>query len=40
LHVKKAYMVILSEENHENIRALEGGHVHLHVKEAYIGNPF
>jgi hypothetical protein len=31
-------LVIRSEENRENIRALEGGHCHWHLKKAYIGN--
>jgi hypothetical protein len=31
-------LVILSEENHENIRALEGGRVHWYMKKAYTGN--
>jgi 3-mercaptopyruvate sulfurtransferase SseA len=31
-------LAALSEENHENIRALEGGRVHWHIKKAYIGN--
>jgi hypothetical protein len=33
-------LVILPLENHENIRALDGGCVHLHVKKTYIGNTF
>jgi hypothetical protein len=33
-------LVILPEENSENLRTLEGGHVHWRMKEAYIGNPF
>jgi hypothetical protein len=37
--MKKAYTGN-SEENGENIRALEGGCFHWHVKKAYIGNPF
>jgi hypothetical protein len=31
-------LVIFSEENQENVRALEGGRVHWHMKKAYIGN--
>jgi hypothetical protein len=27
-------LIILSEENHENLRFLEGGCVHWHVKKA------
>jgi hypothetical protein len=38
--VKKAYIDNLSEENHENLRAVKGSCVHWHVKEAYIDNPF
>jgi hypothetical protein len=30
-------LIILSEENHENLRASDGGCVHWHVKKAYIG---
>jgi hypothetical protein len=30
-------LAILSEENHENPRALDGGCVHWHMKKAYIG---
>jgi hypothetical protein len=35
--MKKAY-IGNSEENHENLRALERGCVHWHMKKAYIGN--
>jgi hypothetical protein len=35
----KANIYNLSEENHENISALEGGCVHGHMKKAYTGNP-
>jgi hypothetical protein len=28
----------ISEENYENLRALDGGCVHWHMKKAYIGN--
>jgi hypothetical protein len=38
--LRKLILAILSEENHENIRALERGHDHWHVKKAYIGNTF
>jgi hypothetical protein len=31
-------LTILSEKNHENIRALEWGRVHWHMKKAYVGN--
>jgi hypothetical protein len=31
-------LVIHSEENHENIRALEGGCIHWHMKEVYTVN--
>jgi hypothetical protein len=31
-------LVIVSEENHENLRALVGGCVHWHMKKAFIGN--
>jgi hypothetical protein len=31
-------LVILSEENHENLRALEKGCLHWHLKKAYIDN--
>jgi hypothetical protein len=37
---RKLILVILSEENHENLRALEGGCLHWHLKEAYIDNIF
>jgi hypothetical protein len=30
--------VILSEDDHENRRALEEGRVHRHLKKIYIGN--
>jgi hypothetical protein len=32
--------LILSEENHENLRALEGGCVRWHLKKSYLGNFF
>jgi hypothetical protein len=38
--MKKAYIGNSSEENHENLRALERGSVHWHRKKGYIGNPF
>jgi hypothetical protein len=38
--VKKANIGNSSEENHENLRALERGSVHWNMKKAYIGNPF
>jgi hypothetical protein len=31
-------LLILSEENYENLRALEGGCVHWHLKKIYIAN--
>jgi hypothetical protein len=31
-------LAAFSEENQENIRALEGGCVHWHVKKAIVGN--
>jgi hypothetical protein len=37
---RKLILAILSEANHENIRALEGGRVHWRLKKAYIGNSF
>jgi hypothetical protein len=37
---RKLILVILSEENHENLRALDGGCVHWHMKKAYCGNFF
>jgi hypothetical protein len=33
-------LVLLPEENHENLRALEGGCLHWHLKKAYIDNHF
>jgi hypothetical protein len=35
---KKFIFVILSDENHENLRALEGGCVRWQLKKVYIGN--
>jgi hypothetical protein len=35
---RKLILAILSEENHENIRALETGCVHWHMKKAHIDN--
>jgi hypothetical protein len=37
---KKIILIILSEENYENLRALEGGCLHWHLKKAYIYNHF
>jgi hypothetical protein len=37
---RELVLVILSEENHENFRALEGGCVHWHMKKVYICNTF
>jgi hypothetical protein len=34
--LEKAYSDNLSEENHENLRSLEGGHVHWHMKKALL----
>jgi hypothetical protein len=31
-------LVFLPEENHEKIRALEGGCLHWHLKKGYIDN--
>jgi hypothetical protein len=37
--MKEHILVIISEENHENIRALVAGCVHWNMKKTYIGNP-
>jgi hypothetical protein len=31
-------LIIFSEENYENLRDLEGGCLHWHLKKAYIDN--
>jgi hypothetical protein len=33
-------LAILSEENHGDLRALDGVCVYWHMKKAYIDNPF
>jgi hypothetical protein len=36
---RKLIFVLIPDENHENLRAVEGGCVHRHMKKAYIDNP-
>jgi hypothetical protein len=38
--MKEDYIGNSSEENHENLRALEGGCLQWHLKKAYIDNNF
>jgi hypothetical protein len=38
--MKKLILVVLSEENHENLRALEVRCLHWHLKKAYIDNHY
>jgi hypothetical protein len=40
LIVRKLVLAILSEENQENLRAIEGSTVQWHMKKAYIDNSF